>query len=164
MQELSKRPQFDCRIARINPRLDNIPCHYSACSNDHMVADTYRQDAGIGTDLHMIADSGGLPFRFIASGGPAVGKEVVDENHPMSNKTIITYSHHFADKRMRLHPGARTDNNIFLYLAERTDKTIIPDGTTIKIDRLHYSHIFSETHIRDSGVTDLRVIHIFLAV
>jgi len=51
----------------------------------------------------------------------------------MANEAVIANFHLGADKGMRLNSGSVSNSNTALYFHKRADKTIVPEGATVKV-------------------------------
>ena len=142
-----------CGIAGVNAGLDDIFGNNSAGSDHDLIADRNREDGGIGSDTHVIADSSRPPkLRFFRR---ATGSEkVVDEHRPMRDKTIIANGDELADERVRLNPATLPDSSPFLNLHEWPDEGVVADFAAIEIDRLHDSDVPAEFYVDNSDRAD----------
>jgi hypothetical protein len=100
----------------------------------------------------MIANSRPFPLCHITPRRPAGSKQIIDEHHPMANKTFLSHTHQFAYKTMRLNLCPRPDNDIPLDLDKRTNKTILPDAAPIQIHRLYNLYAGAKADILNLGI------------
>ena len=94
----------------------------------------------------MISDDGGLPSGGII-GRSAIRKQIIDEHHPVANKTVVTDLHEFADKTVRLDSRTFSNDDPALDLNKRANKSEIADLAFIEICGLNYRHIFAKLDV-----------------
>jgi hypothetical protein len=123
-----------------------------------MVADPDRKNGRIGANGYMAANIGRPPFRFISGCRSPIGEQIIDEHHPMPDKTIVSDGHQFTNKGVGLDLAMIPDLHIFLYLIKRSDESPIAYLATIKVHRLDHRNAFPENHILpDAGLHDLYI-------
>ncbi len=98
-----------------------------------MIANVHRQNGCIAADGNVIADSGGFPFRLIAAGRTASGKQIVDEHDAVTDEAMITDIYQFADETMALNFCVIADVYMFLHLHERTDEAIRSESASVQV-------------------------------
>jgi hypothetical protein len=76
----------------------------------------------------------------------------------MADEAIRSDGHQIADKCMRLHLGAFSDGDAFLYLHERPNEASRPDLAAIDVARLHYGDTFTELDILDADAKHPRTV------
>jgi hypothetical protein len=76
------------RISRVDSRYSYILGNDGPGAYDNVIANTNRKDGRIGADRYIVANHCFFPFISVALGRAAILKPVVDEHHPMTNKTI----------------------------------------------------------------------------
>jgi hypothetical protein len=130
-RQTALKPTKEARgIAGVNAGLDDIFDNNCTGSYDHLVADRNREDGGIGSDTHMIAESS-RPPKLGFSRRATDSEKVVDEHRPMRDETIIANGDELADERVRLNPATLPDGSPFLNLDEWPDEGVVADFAAI---------------------------------
>jgi hypothetical protein len=121
-----------------------------------MITDPHRQDRCITADGAMAPNGRRPPFCLIAGRRPTFREQVVDEHHPMTDKTMIPNGHQLANKGMGLYLAVTADRHVLLYFIERADESTIAYPAAIKIHRLDHRDGFPEHYIVCyTGLSDL---------
>jgi hypothetical protein len=97
---------------------------------------------------------GKLPQTFIPGGSPG-GKFIIYKHYAVSNKAGFPDGNSLADKTVRLDAGTRPNSDSLLYLYERADEDMIPQGTSVKIQRFYKDDLFAKADVSDAYMTNL---------
>src|SRR5262245_5127293 len=138
------------RVSGIAAGFGNVLRHHRARPYNHIIHDPHRQNGGVGTDRHAVADHGLAPELLAAARRPAGRESIVDEHHTMAYETAFADGDEFADEGMRLYPRARTDHSSPLNLGEGTDETIVADLALIEVAGLDHFHARAEFDVADA--------------
>ena len=125
-----KPTQQPGRIARVNAGLDDIFGNNGAGSDYDLIADRNRQNGGICSDTHMIAESS-RPLELRLSRRSAGHEEIVNKHRSVRNKAVVPNRDQIANERVGLDPAALSNLCPFLDFNERPDERFIADVTTI---------------------------------
>ncbi len=103
----------------------------------------------------MISNFGRLPG-FRIGVGTAVGKEVVDEHHAVTDEAIIADAYEFANERVGLDTSASANANSFLDFHKGTNKGIVTKLAFVEIYWLYDGHAIAKLHISDFSLVFFR--------
>src|SRR5258708_837352 len=120
-----------CGITCIDTGLHNIFRYDGSGADHHLITDGNRQDGGIGTYRHMVADPGRPPPFRIPLRRPAGREKIVDKHNAMSDEAVVPDLNQLADKGMRLDFAIISYPAIPLYLYKRADEAMIAYLATI---------------------------------
>lgn len=119
-----------------------------------MIANGNGKYGGIGANADVVANFCGAPEFTVAPGWAATCKEIVYKHCAMGNKAIIAYGDKFADKCVRLDFALFANDYASLDFDKWTNKGSTANNTTVKIDRLDDSYIFTKGDINNSCVAN----------
>src|SRR4051794_2783544 len=96
--QMKEQPLYFCRkpprrIAGVAAGSRDIPCHYGARTDHHVVDDPHRHDGRIRSDRHPVADRGLAPQLLAAARRTAAGERIVDEHDAVADETVLADRH-----------------------------------------------------------------------
>src|SRR5882757_4459484 len=156
---LLARQQPARRIAGIGAGHRNILGHHRSCTDDDVVGDSDRHDRRIGADRNPVADHGLAPQISASTRRASGGERVVDEHHAVPDEAVLADGDQLANEGMRLHAGARPDDDALLDLGERADEAVVTELASIKIARLDDLDACAERDVADACLMHLRPGH-----
>gem|GEM_PF-3055881 len=117
-----------------------------------MITDCNRKKCCIGTNRNIISDSCGMPFSFITSCRTSILEQIIDKHHTVPYKTMAAYTYQFTNKTMRLNLGPFSNYCALLNFRKGSNKTIVPNATSVQIYRFDNFHICTKLYICYSGL------------
>ena len=103
---------------------------------------------------HAIAKSSRSP-ELRVSGGSAGTEQVVNKHCAVGNEAVVSDRYELTDECVRLNPASLADLYALLDFYEWTNEAAVSNRTSIEIDRLYDSDLFTKLNIDNSCVTDL---------
>jgi len=103
---------------------------------------------------HAIAKSSRSP-ELRVFGGSAGTEQVVNKHCAVGNEAVVSDRYELTDECVRLNPASLADLYALLYFYEWTNEAAVSNRTSIEIDRLYDSDLFTKLNIDNSCVTDL---------
>jgi hypothetical protein len=70
----------------------------------------------------------------------------------MGNEAIIADGHHVKDEAMGLYPASVSEHDVRLDFDERTDETIIANGTAIEIGWPYHRNVLAERNVNNANI------------
>jgi hypothetical protein len=134
-------------IAGVDARCGDILGNNGSRAHYDVVADLDGKNCHVRADADMVSDAGRTPKVLSSLRGAASGEEIVDEHRSMGDEAIVSDCDELADKGVGLNPAPLTDHDAALNLDKGTDKAIVPNCATIKIDRLDDGNPAAKGHI-----------------
>ena len=117
--------------------------HDASCTYYRSLTYFHRQNSSVVSYRNVTMDYCRFPFFRVE----VWGIEVVDKHDSMAYKNIIFNSDHAADKCVGLYPHTITNFYARLYFNEGAHKTVIPNTTIIKINKVHNLGSFTSLNV-----------------